>query len=78
MLNGDIGDISFNIPFYMVASITPRSSGSSLVKVRNGEELRLEEAQDVTESNDGILFLEEGKKKTYVPWDEVDTITFDK
>jgi len=78
MLNGDLGDISFNIPFYMVASITPRNSGSSTVKVRSGDELRLEEAQDVTDSNDGILFLESAKKRTYIPWEEVDTITFEK
>jgi len=78
MLNGDLDDISFNIPFYMIASITPRSSSSSTVKVRSGDELRLEEAQDVTESNDGILFLEGEKKKVYIPWDDVDTITFEK
>ncbi len=78
MLNGDIGDISFNIPFYMVTSIAPRSGHSSTVKVQSGEELRLEEAQDVTESNDGILIFEGEKKQTYIQWDEIETITFER
>jgi hypothetical protein len=78
MLNGDIGDVSFNIPFYMVAAITPRSGHASMVKMIGGEELRLEEAQDVTDDNDGVLIFQNDKKETYVTWDEIETITFER
>ncbi|HEB84495.1 MAG TPA: hypothetical protein ENI92_05780 [Bacteroidetes bacterium] len=78
MLNGNRFDIEYNIPFSRVASISPRSRNSSMVVLTNGEKLRLEGGQDVSDSNDGILVFPEDNedKRVYIPWEEVEKIDF--
>ncbi len=78
ILNGDVFDIEFNIPFDLVKEIQPRSRNSSTVTLTTGESLRLEGGQDVSQANDGMLIFDKGEKEdpTYVPWGEVETITF--
>ncbi len=75
ILNGKLDDMEFNIPFSMIKSITPRGSRSSIVELKNGEKLRLEDGQDVTDSNDGILVFS-GKDHQYIPWEDIETIVF--
>lgn len=48
--------------------VTPRGSG---------EELRLEDSADVTDRNAGVFILD-GARKTYVPWDEVKQIDLER
>ena len=76
ILNGDLFDIEFNIPFEMVKEIRPRSRNSCLVVLTSGESLRLEGGQDVTQANDGILVFDKGEKAdpTYIPWEQVELI----
>jgi len=76
ILNGNIGDLEFYIPFENIISIKPRGRHSSIVKLRSGESLRLEDAQDVSDANDGILIFPEKGGPDYVPWDDVELITF--
>ena len=41
----------------------------------NGEELVLEDGQDVSESNDGVLVFADGAARpTYLPWRKVNRI----
>ena len=77
ILNGDLFDIEFNIPFDRIRKITPRSRNSCAVVLDNDLSLRLEGGQDVTQSNDGILVFDKGESKdpTYIPWEEVESIT---
>jgi hypothetical protein len=75
MLNGNRNGIEYDVPFEMVRSIEPRNSDSTTVMLRDGNELRLEESQDVTEANSGVLvFPDGGGSERYVPWDQVQRI----
>jgi hypothetical protein len=79
ILNGDIGYVEFDIPFYRIRSIEPRGDDGARLTLTNGEKLLLEDGHDVTENNAGILILIGGDedKPKYVPWDEVEIIEFD-
>jgi hypothetical protein len=75
-LNGKSFDIEYNIPFDMVASVVPRRD-STEVTLKNGEELRLEDGQDVSDSNDGVVVELAGGGEEYVPWKKVKRIDFE-
>jgi len=78
ILNGSIRDVEFNIPFAMIARIEPVDHDASLVFLRNGEEIELEDGQDVSDSNDGILiYTDDSRRPDYIPWDEVESVEFD-
>ncbi len=76
MLNGDLFDIEFDVPFANIKTIEPRSRNACEIMLKSGEELRLEGGQDVTESNDGVLIFTNGEDKepVYIDWDRVDKI----
>ncbi len=75
MLNGERDGVSYDIPFERVASIEPRGRSSSRVVLTNGEELVLEDGQDVSSSNDGVLVFADGAARpTYLPWRKVSRI----
>lgn len=78
MLDGDLFDIEFIIPFGRVKQITPRSRNSCTVVLRNGESLRLEGGQDVSNANDGLMILKNAKDKEpkLLSWESVETIEF--
>ncbi len=75
ILNGKLEDMEFNIPFRNIAKIEPKGRYSSIVKLKNGETLRLDDSQDVSSKNDGILvFNDEGYE--YIEWEDVELIEF--
>jgi len=77
ILNGSYRDVEFDIPFNTVASITPDGYDEATVVLRNGERLTLEDSQDVSDNNDGVLIFTEGDRDpVYIEWDEVETISF--
>jgi len=80
MLNGSFHDIAFDIPFSMIKSIEPLRYDECKVTLHNGEELRLEDSQDVSERNDGILVIadEDDDDPIYIEWDDVELIEFSK
>ena len=79
LLNGWHSDIEYSIPFGMVASITPINDGESRVVLANGEQLKLDGQTDVGGDNLGMLIYEtEGAKPTYVAWDDVERVEFEK
>jgi hypothetical protein len=75
ILNGSKDDVEYYIPFSMIAAIEPGGRDDSIVVLRSGEEIRLEDGQDVSDSNDGILVFED-EDPLYVHWDDVDRIDF--
>ena len=76
-LDGDLDDVEYHIPFEMIASIAPRSRESSLVVLRDGTELELEDSQDVSDRNDGVMILPIEGRETYVAWRKIERIDFD-
>ena len=76
ILNGRIDDMEFYIPFATIKSIQPKGRHSSIVKLRNGQELRLEDSQDVDENHDGLLIFKDKGSPEYIEWDDVDLIEF--
>lgn len=77
-LNGNDRDVEFAIPFANVVSIEPYAHDSAVVVLRSGEEIELEDSQDVSESNDGILVLDEdGELVRWVAWEDLKIVRFD-
>lgn len=76
MLNGSWEDVECDIPLAMVEKIVPRSRHGSMVTLTTGETLRLEDGQDVSDRNDGVLVFEDGEDPVYIAWDEVEEISF--
>ena len=78
MLNGDRDGVEYNIPFAMVKSVEPLDDDACSVTLRSGVALHLDESQDVTESNAGVLVLHDADgPERYLPWDEVRRIDFE-
>lgn len=77
ILNGDIGHIQFDIPFYRIASLEPRGRDETRVVLTNGEVLVLEDGQDVSDDNAGVLVFVDGRDSVYIEWRDVDKIEFD-
>ncbi|MGH2669317.1 MAG: hypothetical protein ACRDH5_09425, partial [bacterium] len=76
MLDGERRDLSYSIPFALVAAVVPRGESSRVILL-SGEELVLEESTDVSDDNAGVLVFESGRKEpTYVPWDDVARVAF--
>ena len=76
MLNGSWEDVQCDIPLAMVTKIAPRSRHGSMVTLATGEVLRLEDGQDVSDRNDGVLIFVNGDDPVYVAWDDVKEISF--
>lgn len=76
ILQGNIDDLEYNIPFRFIKKIAPKSFNSSLVELRNGEQLRLEGSQDVNQNNDGVLVFENEKDPTWIPWEKIEHVEF--
>ncbi|MBL7191692.1 hypothetical protein ISS30_08345 [bacterium] len=78
ILNGKISDTEFYIPFQNIKSITPKTRHSSVVILKNEIELILEDSQDVSDSNNGIIiFTGQKDDPEYISWSKVERITFD-
>lgn len=77
ILDGNIEDSEMEIPFRLIESIEPKNYTRSIVKLKSGTVLKLEESQDVDERNTGLLIFENGKDDPqYVMWKEVEKVTF--
>ena len=76
LLQGTSGDTEFLIPFRDIARITPQGRFRSDVVLHMGMTIELEDGQDVTRKNDGLLvFTGDGKPK-YVSWQDVTDVRF--
>ena len=77
MLNGDLDDIEYYIPFEMIRSVEPQRGDASRVVLKSGVELLLRDGQDVSERNDGIVVVRANEGEVYLPWNEVKRVEFD-
>ncbi len=78
MLNGKMRDIEFDIPLALVSAIEPLGGDASLVVLLTGEEIELEDGQDVSDRNAGVLIFrsDSDRDPTYVPWRDVQRVDF--
>ncbi len=77
ILNGDVGHIDFDIPIYRIKLLEPRGYDECRVTLKNGEKITLEDGQDVTEDNAGILVFTNGNDPKYIEWGDIEKIEFD-
>jgi hypothetical protein len=77
MLQGNDDDIEYIIPMEHIKSISPKNYDYSEVVLKNGDNLVIGDARDVSEANDGVLVFTGSGDPTYVIWEDIETITFD-
>lgn len=76
ILNGDQGKMEFQIPFRNVHKITPKRRDESIVQLKSNQELILEDSQDITSKNEGLLIFESADSPIYVSWRDIEEIVF--
>jgi sporulation protein YlmC with PRC-barrel domain len=77
MLDGKVANLSHQIPFGIIKSITPKNRASSEVELKSGQKIVLGESQDVSERHTGIIVLMGKENKEYIPWDKVSKVSFE-
>lgn len=75
ILNGKDDDIEFEIDFKNIAEIAPKNYNYSKITLKSGRQLVLGDSQDVSDENDGLIILTNGKP-VYIPWEKVEAIKF--
>ena len=78
ILDGNRRDLEYSILFDRIASIERDGPDASLIELRDGRELLLEDSTDVTEKNDGILVDHGDDDMSYIEWAEVDRVEFER
>ncbi len=73
VLNGRDDDTKFIIPFRNLKSITPKGDDRTVVELKSGDRILLEDSQDVSDKHQGLL-IRTKSDRIYVPWDRVETI----
>jgi hypothetical protein len=76
LLQGMNGHTEYLIPFRDIARIQPRGYRRADVELRMGLTIELEEGQDVSHKNDGLLVFAGARKPKYVPWNDVREVVF--
>ena len=77
MLNGESDKVVFEIPFRNIKKITPKGELNSKVELKNKTEIHLQDSQDVTFRNEGLLvFHEQNAQPVYISWREVEEVVF--
>ena len=78
MLDGEDDDISYSIPMGLIQKIEPRGEDSARITLRTGETVVLEDGQDVSDRNDGILILDGSDDEgIHVRWRDLRSIVFE-
>lgn len=76
LLQGKQDDYEFITPFRNVKRVEVLSQSRSVLELRSGKKITLEDAQDVNERNQGVLVFDKANKAQYLRWDEVQSIDF--
>jgi hypothetical protein len=78
MLDGSADGIDYTVPFGLVASIEPEGRSGSLVTLRDGRRIELEDSHDVDDDNSGVVVIPiESGEPAQVSWQEISRIEFD-
>lgn len=73
MLQGSDDDVEYIIPFESVKSISPKNWDYSTIVLKDGSELTLGDARDVSEDNDGVLVFTGSGDPKFVLWEDIKT-----
>lgn len=76
ILDGCNDNIIYEIPFKYVKSIEPKNYKYSYITLTNNGTLSLGEKEDVDARNSGLLVFSPQNTPTYIPWKEIEQITF--
>jgi hypothetical protein len=76
MLQGTNHDTEYIIPFRDIERIAPLGRRRTEVVLHNGLTVELEESQDVTQKNDGLLVFTGAGRPDYIAWRDVTEIAF--
>lgn len=76
VLQGEYNDIEYLIPFRNIKKIQVKNYKYSKITLRNGEELLLGEAHDVSYDNYGVIVFPSEDEFGYIPYHEVEEIVF--
>ena len=71
MFEYNFGDSEFLIPFRDIARIEPRDARRTDVELNIGLVIELEESQDVSSKNHGLLVFTRHRKPRYISWQDV-------
>lgn len=78
MLDANDDEVTYQIPFRQIKSIVPKNYSYSNIILKNGTNLLLGGARDVSDQNDGILiFTSQNAEPIYVRWSKIDQVIFD-
>lgn len=73
LLNGEDDDTKFMLPFKYVKEIEPRGYDKATIKMKDGGRLVLEDTQDVSDKNTGIV-VKTAAQDLYIPWRDIEKI----
>lgn len=76
VLQGEHEDMEYTIAFGDIKRVVPKNYDFSDVELKNGTKLLLQEGQDVSDRNSGMLIFKGSGDPVYVPWEKVREITF--
>ena len=76
LLNGDMGDLEFEIEMGMIEQIERISSSAAEVTLFDGRVFELRGSNDVNDDNDGIIILMADGDRVEIDWDDFDRIVF--
>jgi hypothetical protein len=76
LLQGMNGATEYQIPFRDIARIDPKGYRRTDVELKMGLTIELEDGQDVSRKNDGLLIFAGARKPKYVPWRDVTEVVF--
>ncbi len=77
LLQGKQGDFEVITPFRDIKIIEPISDYRCNIELKSGKKIRLDDAQDVNERNQGVLIFADNKgEPSYLLWEDVKTIEF--
>lgn len=76
ILNGELDDIEYFIPFQLVKSIEPSRRDRAIVQLKSGQNLKLEDSVDVSEDHDGVLVFADTNDDdpVYIKWEDIEII----
>jgi hypothetical protein len=74
ILNGSVSGRKRKLKFAKIASIERRGSDGSIVITKDGKKLRMEDSNDVDDSNRGIIISDAPLGRIVVQWDEFDRL----
>jgi hypothetical protein len=76
VLDGEIGDLEYEVPFANIRTIKRKSSLSSEIILRGGLSLELSGTNDVNDDNRGIIVLLADGTRKELDWEDLDRVDF--